>query len=61
MNYHIFAFLDLPVVYRNGIVGYLPGCQYFEAAPPHRVRLDLGPLVTPDTLCRWFRKYAGAK
>ena len=22
---------------------------------------DLGPLVTPDTLCRWFRKYAGAK
>ena len=21
----------------------------------------LGPLVTPDTLCRWFRKYAGAK
>ncbi len=22
---------------------------------------ELGPLVTPDTLCRWFRKYAGAK
>jgi transposase len=22
---------------------------------------NLGPLVTPDTLCRWFRKYAGAK
>ena len=22
---------------------------------------DLGPLVTPDTLCRWFRKYAGSK
>jgi putative transposase len=22
---------------------------------------DLGPLVTPDTACRWFRKYAGAK
>ena len=22
---------------------------------------DLGPLVTPDTLCRWFQKYAGAK
>jgi transposase InsO family protein len=22
---------------------------------------DLGPLVTPDTLCCWFRKYAGAK
>ena len=22
---------------------------------------DLGPFVTPDTLCRWFRKYAGAK
>ena len=21
----------------------------------------LGPLVTPDTLCRWFGKYAGAK
>ena len=21
----------------------------------------LGPLVTPNTLCRWFRKYAGAK
>ncbi|MHC4515445.1 MAG: integrase core domain-containing protein [Planctomycetota bacterium] len=21
----------------------------------------LGPLVTPDTLCRWFRRYAGAK
>ena len=20
-----------------------------------------GPLVTPDTLCRWFRRYAGAK
>ena len=22
---------------------------------------ELGPLVTPNTLCRWFRKYAGAK
>ena len=22
---------------------------------------ELGPLVTPDTLCRWFRRYAGAK
>jgi transposase InsO family protein len=22
---------------------------------------ELGSLVTPDTLCRWFRKYAGAK
>jgi transposase InsO family protein len=22
---------------------------------------DLGPLVTPDTLCRWFRRYAGSK
>ncbi len=22
---------------------------------------ELGHLVTPDTLCRWFRKYAGAK
>jgi putative transposase len=22
---------------------------------------ELSPLVTPDTLCRWFRKYAGAK
>jgi len=22
---------------------------------------DLGPLITSDTLCRWFRKYAGAK
>jgi transposase InsO family protein len=22
---------------------------------------DLGPLVTPDTLCRWFREYAGSK
>jgi transposase len=22
---------------------------------------SLGPLVTPDTLCRWFRKYAGVK
>jgi putative transposase len=22
---------------------------------------ELGALVTPDTLCRWFRKYAGAK
>ena len=22
---------------------------------------ELGPLVTPDTLCGWFRKYAGAK
>ena len=21
----------------------------------------LSPLVTPDTLCRWFRKYGGAK
>ncbi len=20
---------------------------------------ELGPLVTPDTLCRWLRKYAG--
>ena len=25
-----------------------------------RRRLALGPLVTPDTLCRWFRKHAGA-
>jgi putative transposase len=22
---------------------------------------ELGPLVTPDTLCRWFRRYAGSK
>ena len=22
---------------------------------------ELGSLVTPDTLCRWFRKYAGSK
>jgi len=22
---------------------------------------NLGPLVTPDTLCRWFRKHAGGK
>jgi hypothetical protein len=22
---------------------------------------ELGPLVTPDTLCRWFQTYAGAK
>ncbi len=22
---------------------------------------ELGPRVTPDTLCRWFRRYASAK
>ncbi len=27
----------------------------------HCTLKELGPLVTPDTLCRWFRKYAGAK
>jgi transposase InsO family protein len=27
----------------------------------HCTLKGLGPLVTPDTLCRWFRKYAGAK
>ena len=26
-----------------------------------RALAALDPLVTPDTLCRWFRKYAGAK
>ncbi len=27
----------------------------------HSTLKELVPLVTPDTLCRWFRKYAGAK
>lgn len=27
----------------------------------HATLRDLGSLVTPDTLTRWFRKYAGAK
>jgi transposase InsO family protein len=27
----------------------------------HRTLKELGPLVTPDTLCRWFRAYACAK
>ncbi len=31
-----------------------------QALSPHTLK-KLGPLVTPDALCRWFRKYAGAK
>ncbi len=27
----------------------------------HCTLKELDPLVTSDTLCRWFRKYAGAK
>ncbi len=33
-----------------------------KARPLSHAKLrDLGSLVTPDTLTRWFRKYAGAK
>ncbi len=33
-----------------------------KARPVSHAKLrELGSLVTPDTLTRWFRKYAGAK
>jgi hypothetical protein len=33
-----------------------------KAGPLSHAKLrELGSLVTPDTLTRWFRKYAGAK